>query len=69
MYPPGYRLHARDIIICPTCNPSQPGRAYTVDAELKKIVYLQDNGEPILDWKEPKRFMIGDEIQAHYVAE
>ena len=40
-----------------------------MDAELKKIVYLQDNGEPILDWKEPKRFMIGDEIQAHYAAE
>ncbi|KAI5829135.1 hypothetical protein K523DRAFT_275193 [Schizophyllum commune Tattone D] len=69
MYPPSYRLHARDTIICPTCNPPQTARAYTVDAELKKVVYLQDNGEPILDWKEPRKFMIGDEIQAHYVAE
>ncbi|KAI4294557.1 hypothetical protein K525DRAFT_212385 [Schizophyllum commune Loenen D] len=69
MYPPGYRLHARDTTICPTCNPPQTARAYTVDTKLKKVVYLQDNGEPILDWKEPKRFMIGDEIQAHYAAE
>ena len=36
----------------------------------RQIVHIDAvRGEPILDQKEPRKFMIGDEIQAHYVAE
>ncbi|KAI5891519.1 uncharacterized protein SCHCODRAFT_01154535 [Schizophyllum commune H4-8] len=66
MLPRGYRLHSRDNIVCPTCHPPVK-RAYTLDAKLKKIVYLE-KGEPMVNWKEPKKYMIGDGIQNHYTA-
>ncbi|KAL1674310.1 hypothetical protein EV122DRAFT_293566 [Schizophyllum commune] len=66
MLPPGYRLHSRDNIVCPTCHPPVK-REYTLDSKLKKIVYLE-KGEPMLNRKEPKKYMIGDGIQNHYTA-
>ncbi|KAL1674311.1 hypothetical protein EV122DRAFT_282189 [Schizophyllum commune] len=67
MLPAGYRLHARDRVACPECHPPPAvPRPYKIIH--KKLMYLGPDGQPILGWKEPKKYMISNGLKDHYEA-